>query len=94
MKLILPKTNVLLTKQMLVRNTKNKINTPFKHYFTICEFSEKQTAAILEKEMSILHELKLLQSELLVTYGKITADNIFNLIKTRGKRDRLDYEWY
>ncbi len=94
MKLILPKTNVLSIKQILDKNTKNEINKPFKHYFTVCEFSEKQTAAILEKEMSILHELKLLQCQLSVTYGKITTTNIYNMIKSRGKRNRLDYEWY
>ena len=92
--LILPKTNAILTKEILKRNTKNEMNKPFHHYITISEYSEKQTAAILEKALSFLHEIKLLQNFFFVHYPRATTDDIYNTIIRLGKQKRLDFSWF
>jgi len=89
----LPKTNAILTEEILKRKTKNEMSKPFRHYITISEYSEKQTAAILEKELSFLHEIKLLQNLFVVHYPRATIDDIYTIIKRLGKQNRLDYEW-
>ena len=81
-------------KNVLKRNTRLDMNQPFKNYVMVAEFSEKQTAAILERELSILHELKLLQNYLKFNYANIQPEDIYNTLREGGNQKQINFEWF